>query len=43
VNIIGSNPKIRGGNPVINGTWLSFDFLLNLLSSGTSEKETLEN
>lgn len=38
-----SNPKILGGKPVINGTRLSVEFILNRLASGASEKEILEN
>ena len=43
MNSIVSNPKILGGKPVIKGTRLSVDFILNLLASGASEKEILED
>ncbi len=43
MNRIVSNPKILGGKPVINGTRLSVDFILNRLASGASEKEILED
>lgn len=43
MNRIVSNPKILGGKPVIKGTRLSVDFILNLLASGASEKEILED
>jgi len=38
-----SNPKILGGKPIIQGTRLSVDFILNLLASGASEKEILND
>ena len=43
MNRIVSNPKILGGKPVIKGTRLSVDFILNLLASGCPEKEILED
>lgn len=43
MNRIVSNPMILGGKPVIKGTRLSVDFILNLLASGASEKEILED
>jgi uncharacterized protein (DUF433 family) len=43
MNRIVSNPKILGGKPVIRGTRLSVEFILNRLASGASEKEILEN
>lgn len=38
-----SNPNILGGKPIIQGTRLSVDFILNLLASGASEKEILND
>lgn len=35
------NPKIMAGKPVIRGTRLSVDFILNLLAHGASENEIL--
>lgn len=35
------NPKIMVGKPVIRGTRLTVDFILNLLAHGTTEKEIL--
>ena len=35
------NPKIMVGKPVIRGTRLTVDFILNLLAHGTSENEIL--
>ncbi len=34
--------KIMVGKPVIRGTRLTVDFILNLLAHGTTEKEILE-
>jgi uncharacterized protein (DUF433 family) len=36
-----SNPAILGGKPIIKGTRLSVDFILQLLASGTSYDEIL--
>ena len=36
------NPKIMVGKPVIRGTRLTVDFILNLLAHGASEKEILD-
>lgn len=38
-----SNPAILGGKPIIKGTRLSVDFILQLLASGTSYEEILED
>ena len=35
------NPKIMVGKPVIRGTRLTVDFILNLLAHGASESEIL--
>jgi uncharacterized protein (DUF433 family) len=35
------NPKIMVGKPVIRGTRLTVDFILNLLAHGATEKEVL--
>ena len=34
--------KVMAGKPVIRGTRLTVDFILNLLAHGTTEKEILE-
>ena len=36
------DPKVMVGKPVIRGTRLTVDFLLNLLAHGATEKEILE-
>ena len=36
------DPKIMVGKPVIRGTRLTVDFILNLLAHGATEKEILE-
>ena len=36
------NPKIMVGKPIIKGTRLSVDFILNLLAHGASETEILK-
>lgn len=36
-----TNPKILGGKPIIEGTRISVEFILNLLASGQSEQEIL--
>ncbi|MBU1054586.1 MAG: DUF433 domain-containing protein [Proteobacteria bacterium] len=36
------NPKIMVGKPVIKGTRLTVDFILNLLAHGTTENEILK-
>jgi uncharacterized protein (DUF433 family) len=36
------DPRIMVGKPVIRGTRLTVDFILNLLAHGTTEKEVLD-
>lgn len=36
------NQKILGGKPIIKGTRISVDFILELLASGMNEGEILE-
>jgi uncharacterized protein (DUF433 family) len=36
------NPKVMVGKPVIRGTRLTVDYVLNLLAHGATEKEILE-
>lgn len=36
------NPKVMVGKPVIRGTRLTVEFILNLLAHGATEKEILE-
>lgn len=42
-NKITYNPKILGGKPIIKGTRISVEFILELLADGMAEKEILEN
>ena len=37
------NPKVMVGKPVIRGTRLTVDFILNLVAHGASEKEILND
>lgn len=39
---ISLNPKVLTGKPVIRGTRLSVEFILNLLAHGTTEAEILD-
>ena len=36
------DPKVMVGKPVIRGTRLTVDFILNLLANGTTEEEILK-
>jgi uncharacterized protein (DUF433 family) len=38
---IGLNPEIMVGKPVVKGTRLTVDYILNLLAHGTTEEEIL--
>lgn len=40
---IHSNSKVLVGKPVVKGTRLAVDFILNLFASGWSEKQVLES
>jgi len=40
---ISSNPEILGGKPVIKGTRLSVEFILERLADGWTEEMLLEN
>lgn len=40
---ISADPSILGGKPVIKGTRLSVEFVLDLLASGMTETEILED
>jgi len=40
---ITANPKILGGKPVIRGTRISVEFILELLASDVSESEILQD
>jgi len=37
------DPKIVGGKPVIRGTRLAVEFILELLATGQSESDRVEN
>ena len=38
-----SNPEILGGKPIIDGTRISVELILDRLASGMSEKEILKD
>ncbi len=38
-----ANPRIFGGKPIIKGTRISVEFILDLLASDVSEEEILED
>jgi uncharacterized protein (DUF433 family) len=40
---IAVNPRILGGKPVIKGTRISVEFILELLASDVSEEEILQD
>jgi len=40
---ITANPNILGGKPIIRGTRISVEFILDLLASEVSEREILED
>jgi len=40
---ITADPKILGGKPVIRGTRISVEFVLELLASGATEAEILQD
>ncbi len=40
---ITANPHILGGKPVIRGTRISVEFILELLASGATESDILED
>jgi len=40
---IASNPKILGGKPVIKGTRISVEFVLELMASGVSQQEIVND
>ena len=37
------NPRILGGKPIIEGTRISVELILDLLASGASEEDILED
>ncbi|MFZ1326431.1 MAG: DUF433 domain-containing protein [Candidatus Contendobacter sp.] len=43
IDRITANPNILGGKPIIKGTRLSVEFILELLASGMSEEDILED
>jgi len=43
MNRITANSKILGGKPIVRGTRISVEFILELLASGVSEDEILQD
>jgi len=43
MNRITANPEILGGKPIIRGTRISVEFILELMASGLSEDEILDD
>jgi uncharacterized protein (DUF433 family) len=43
IDRITANPKVLGGKPIIRGTRISVEFILDLLASNVSEEEILED
>ena len=43
MNRITVNPKIFGGKPIVRGTRISVEFILELLASGVGEDEILQD
>ena len=43
IELITANPQILGGKPIIRGTRISVEFILELLASDVSEDEILED
>ena len=43
MNRITYNPKILGGKPIIKGTRISVEHVINLLASNVTESEILED
>ena len=43
MNRITVNPKILGGKPIIKGTRISVEFILELLASDVNENEILQD
>jgi len=37
------DPKVLGGKPIVKGTRLAVEFVIDLLAQGWSEQEILEN
>ncbi len=40
---ITANPRVLGGKPIIRGTRITVEFIVDLLASGVSEKDILED
>jgi uncharacterized protein (DUF433 family) len=43
INRITADPKILGGKPIVQGTRMSVEFILELLASDVPEEEILED